>query len=128
MANTRARPPQRRTVWQRYSLSIVLGLLFLTSWLAQAVTEWQVVAKEAESHGEAMTTGDFLWEFGQSTFENWQSEFLQLLTFVVLTVFLVHQGSPESRSSDEETEASLERIEAKLDALTRTADQADGGG
>lgn len=126
MPSTRARPPQRRTVWQRYSLSIVLALLFLASWLAQAITEWQVVAKEAESHGEAMTTGDFLWEFGQSTFENWQSEFLQLLTFVVLTVFLIHQGSPESRSSDEETEASLERIEAKLDGLMRERDREAG--
>jgi hypothetical protein len=34
--------------------------------------------------------------------ENWQSEFLQLLTFVVLTTFLIHRNSHESRDSDDE--------------------------
>lgn len=124
MANEKARPPRRRTVWQRYGLSITLGVLFVITWIAQAITEWQVVANEAEQHGSSVTASDYLWEFGQSTFENWQSEFLQLFTFVVLTVFLVHEGSHESRSTDEETEASLERIEAKLDALRKEQERA----
>lgn len=119
MPRANAQPPQRRTVWQRYGLSITLGAAFLLSWIGQAITEWFVVSNEAQTHGQQATVGDYLWEFGQSTLENWQSEFLQLLTFVVLTVFLVHQGSPESRDSDEETQAALERIEAKLDSLTR---------
>lgn len=107
-------------MWQRYGLSIVLSVLFVLSWLGQAITEWFVVAHEAQAHGEQLQVGDYLWEFGQSTLENWQSEFLQLLTFVVLTAILVHVGSPESRDSDEETQAALERIEAKLDDLRKT--------
>ena len=43
--------------------------------------------------------------------ENWQSEFLQLLTFVVLTTFLIHRGSHESRDSNE---GLLLRIEDRL--------------
>lgn len=113
------RAPIRRTVWQRYGLSLTLGGLFLAAWIAQAITEWFVVASEAEEHGTATSFGDYMWQFWQSTFENWQSEFLQLLAFVVLTTFLVHVGSPESRDSDEETQAALARIEAKLDALRR---------
>lgn len=54
---------------------------------------------------------------GQSTFENWQSEFLQIFAFIVLTTFLVHKHSHESPDVDFETEASLRRIEARLAAL-----------
>jgi hypothetical protein len=39
----------------------------------------------------------YVWYFGEATFENWQSEFLQLLAFVVFTSFLIFKGSPESR-------------------------------
>ena len=46
-----------------------------------------------------------------------QSEFLRLLTFVVLTSFLIHRGSPESRDSDDEMQKSLNRIEKRLKAL-----------
>jgi hypothetical protein len=41
----------------------------------------------------------YIWEFGSATMENWQSEFLQLLAMVVLTSFLIHRGSAESKSS-----------------------------
>jgi hypothetical protein len=114
-----AHPPERTTIWQRYGLSITLAAMFLVSWIGQAVTEWFVVAADAEAHGTPASFGDYLWQFGQSTLENWQSEFLQLLAFVVLTTLLVHIGSPESRDTDEETQAALERIEAKVDSLRR---------
>jgi hypothetical protein len=39
--------------------------------------------------------------FVQATFENWESEFLQMLLFVVLTIFLRQKGSSESKSCDE---------------------------
>lgn len=120
MARMTAQPPERRTFVQRYGLSLVLAILFVLAWAGQALTEWFVYSSEAQQHGQQPTFGDYLWEFGQSTLENWQSEFLQLLTFVVLTVFLVHQGSHESRDSDEEMQASLERIEAKVDAIRRS--------
>ena len=46
-----------------------------------------------------------------------QSEFLQLLTFVVLTTYLIYRGSHESKDSDLEMQAALERIEARVDPL-----------
>jgi hypothetical protein len=39
------------------------------------------------------------------------------LTFVVLTSFLIHRNSPESRDSDDEMQQSLNRIEKRLKAL-----------
>jgi len=56
-------------------------------------------------------------EFWQSTMENWPSEFLQLLTFVVLTTYLVYRGSHESKDQDDVVLAMLQRIESRLDDI-----------
>jgi hypothetical protein len=98
----------------------ILAVLFIGSWLLQTSGGWLEFVAEQEAHGEtAMLFGDsgYVWPWMKATFENWQSEFLQLFTFVVLTTFLVHRGSPESRDSDEETKLILERIEQRLRRL-----------
>ena len=106
-----------RSVWREFGLSIVLLVLFLTSWIGQGVTQWQTFTDEARSHGEEPTMGDFLSDFGQSTLENWQSEFLQLFSFVALAALYIHKGSAESKDSEEKIEASLRRIEQQLGTL-----------
>ena len=111
-----ATPPRRRPLGDK-GLAIALAAMFLASWIAQFIVEIVVVRNEAESHAESFSWGEFWPHFWQSTLENWQSEFLQLLTFVVLTTYLVFRGSPESKDSDDEMHAALERIEAKVDEL-----------
>jgi hypothetical protein len=98
-------------------LSIVLTGLFLLSWIAQMYFQYQHEIDEARQHGEALGFGsDFLHSFLASTFENWQSEFLQLLTFVVTTTYLIHRGSPESRDGDDEMGEDIKAIRRKLEA------------
>lgn len=55
--------------------------------------------------------------WGEWTFQNWQSEFLEVLLLIVLTKYLVHKGSPESRDSQDEMMAAIERIEKKVTKL-----------
>ncbi|MGH2687343.1 MAG: DUF6766 family protein [Actinomycetota bacterium] len=105
-----------------YGLSIVLTLLFLGSWVAQAVSQWKEFESQQQAHGEPAEVREFGWEFAASTMENWQSEFLQLLTFVVLTSVLYHKGSAESKDGEEEIQAALERIEERLDRLEPSGD------
>lgn len=50
---------------------------------------------------------EFLPEFAARTFENWQSEFLQLFAMVVFTSFLIHKGSHESGDNDDEVNKRL---------------------
>ena len=100
-----------------YGLGIVLATLFLVAWLGQLWTQWQEFVAEQASHGETAHYGDFAWVFWSRTFENWQSEFLQVLAFVILTSFLIHRGSAESKDGDEEMQASLRRIEARLESM-----------
>jgi hypothetical protein len=108
-----------RALWRDYGLSITLAALFLASWIAQAATQWVEVSNEAATHGQTATWHDYWPQFLSSTFENWQSEFLQLLSFVVLTAFLIHRGSHESKDGDEELKRIVLRIDRRLDALER---------
>jgi SNF2 family DNA or RNA helicase len=116
-----------RRLWRNYSLSITLAGLFFLAWLGQLVTQWFTWANEQREHDQPLMVGDFLWQFWTSTLENWQSEFLQLLTFVVLTSFLIHRNSPESRDSDDQMQQSLNRIEKRLKALEDEGGKAKAG-
>jgi hypothetical protein len=109
-------------VWRDYSLSLVLAALFLVSWGLQTWMGWVEFVAEQQAHGQAaavLGADGYVWSWGQATFENWQSEFLQLLTFVVLTTYLIHRGSHESKDTDEAMQAQLDRIEGRLNALAR---------
>jgi cytochrome bd-type quinol oxidase subunit 2 len=108
-----------RRVWANFGLSIAFCALFFTSWLAQAVAEWGTYRSEQRLHAEPTSISGYLVEFGQSTLENWQSEFLQLFSFVVLSAILIHRGSAESKDSDDRMEEALKRIEKRLDELDR---------
>ena len=98
-----------------YGFALVTGALFLTSWIGQFFTQYLVVRDEASEHGQAFEWGQFLAQFFASTFENWQSEFLQLIWQAAGLSLLFFWGSSQSREGDE-------RIEAKLDLLLRQHD------
>jgi hypothetical protein len=104
-------------LWRNHSLSITIAVLFLIAWVLQTVLGWGEYVAEQISLGEQPEvfgpTG-YLWSWGRATFENWQSEFLQVFAFIVLTTFLIHRHSHESPDTDYDTEAALRRIEARL--------------
>jgi hypothetical protein len=113
--------PTRR-LWHDYGLSITLVVMFLIAWALQTWTGWMEFVSEQAAHGQvAQAFGDdgYVWAWAQATFENWQSEFLQVFVFIVLTTFLVHRHSHESPDTDYDSEAALRRIEAKVDALEK---------
>lgn len=98
--------------WKNYNLSIVLFFLFLFSWIAQFIVEIKQVAGDALDKGAAFQWNKFWIQFWSSTLQNWQSEFLQLFTFVLLTSFLIHKNSHESKDSND-------RLEQKIDYLIK---------
>jgi hypothetical protein len=88
-------------------LSLAAGLLFVLTLIGQAFTGQRVAAEEAAQHG-APILGFFGYvksgAFMEALFENWESEFLQMGLFVILTKFLRQKGSSESKPLEEETE------------------------
>jgi len=107
-----------RGIWSNFGLSITFCTLFLVSWAAQGLAEWGTYRDEQQALGEPATASGYVVAFGQSTLENWQSEFLQLFSFVVLAALLIHRDSAESKDSDE-------RIERKIDDIVRRLDDMD---
>jgi hypothetical protein len=72
-------------------------------WAATSVTGWHVYNADQRAHGDQavgyfsyLSTGHFI----ETTFENWESEFLQMASFVLLTAFLIQKGSAESKNAD----------------------------
>ena len=109
-----------KRLWRDYSLSIFVFGLFLASFILHAIFGWLEYAADQRSHNdEATLWGDsgYVVYFGEWTFQNWQSEFLEVVVLVVASSYLIHKGSAESKDSDDEMKAILERIEKRLDDI-----------
>ncbi len=78
------------------------------------MAEWQTYASEQSSHGEPARLSEFWIHFGRATLENWQSEFLQLFSFVVLAAVLIHHGSAESKDGTDRIERKVDEIHSML--------------
>lgn len=118
---------------KKYALGYVIGALFIISWTGQLFTEAAVFMDDQKEHGvtvasvwSAMGMADFWEAFWQSTLENWQSEWLQVVTFVVATSFLVFQGSAESKDTEDRVEQKVDKIMEKLQISPREAEQEMG--
>jgi hypothetical protein len=81
-------------------LSIVFLALFLAAVVGQAVAGHADLNEDQDRHGDPrISLARYLVssEFGVAVMENWQSEYLQFTLFVLLTVWLLQRGSPESK-------------------------------
>jgi hypothetical protein len=78
--------------------------LFLLFFLGMVITGFHVYNSDQTDHGQpTVTLGRYLGsgDFGEATFENWESEFLQMGMYVVLTAYLFQKGSSESKPLDD---------------------------
>lgn len=100
-----------KSFFYRNSLSIVLLFLMLICLLGQFLTGWKTENKELVENGEqALNLAQYLKSGHciQATFENWESEFLQMMLYVLLTVSLRQKGSSESKSLEEKEKVDRE--------------------
>jgi hypothetical protein len=87
------------------SLSIAFGILFLCALGGQAVAGWHAFnAEQTAHHNPAISLATYVKSasFAGAVMENWQSEYLQFTLFILLTVWLVQKGSPESKTLDKQ--------------------------
>jgi hypothetical protein len=80
---------------------------------------WLAYAAEQQEHAAAISVADFSFQILRDTYENWQSEFLQLIWQVAGLAFLLQVGSPQSKEGDD-------RKEVKLDAILEAVDPKNG--
>jgi len=95
---------------KRYGYAWLTLLFFAVSLGLHWLFGWNAFVDAARDHGQTPELAGYLTEMGRDTFENWQSEFLQLLWQVVGLAYFLYAGSPSSKENDD-------RVEAKIDAL-----------
>jgi hypothetical protein len=106
-AETRGRDPRAHGFLYRNGLTLAFAALMLFSLVGHALTGVAHDNLQREEHGlPAQTVVEYLrgGEFQSTLFENWESEFLQMGLFVLLTVWLRQRGASESRKLDEDEE------------------------
>ena len=96
--------------FRRWGAVYILLLLFLGSWLGQLLTQLSEFRSDQAMHGEPFVRGDFLAQFFASTFENWQSEWFQLIFQAILLLGAKHWLF-QADAQD------MERLENKVDAI-----------
>jgi hypothetical protein len=99
---------------RRWGAAYLLLVLFIGSWIGQFITQLIEVGNDAREHGQTFAMSEFWPHFFMSTFENWQSEWLQLLVQAVVLLGMKHILF----KADAED---VEEINAKLDALLANA-------
>ena len=89
----------RLAVYSR-SLGIVMGAIFVISWLAQSIAGRSAFNEQQIADLQDPVT----WagyaasaDFWNRTLQNWQSEFLAVGSMVVFSIYLRQRGSPESK-------------------------------
>lgn len=100
-----------RRILRDQSLTLVMLGLFAIFLGAQSLTGYRVYnadrvqMDEPEiSYSRYLRSGHFV----EATFENWESEFLQMGAYVLLTAFLIQRGSAESRDPDKDKDEDQE--------------------
>jgi hypothetical protein len=92
-----------RTFLRDNSLSLFFGLIFLMALLGQAVSGWYAFnAEQTAEHLATISLGAYVTSasFAVDVAENWQSEYLQFLLYILATVWFLQRGSPESKPLD----------------------------
>src|SRR5690242_12556698 len=85
-------------------LTIALVVLTVGTIVGMLLTGWSVNNEELVEHGGdplALTSYAVSGHFLSAIFENWESEFLQMSAYVMLTAILFQRGSAESEDPDE---------------------------
>lgn len=107
---------QKSSIWRRYAYGWLTVGLFAFSLLGHWLFGWWAYVNEQLQFHHPVQLSDYAVQMTRDMFENWQSEFLQLLWQVGGLAYFLYFGSPQSKEGDE-------RQEAKLDALIRLVGQ-----
>lgn len=103
--------PKLNSFFYRNSLTIIFLLLFFVTLIAQALTGWREYNSELiQANLNEIGFNSYLrsGHFISATFENFESEFLQMALYVLLTIKLRQVGSSESKKLDKKEEVDRE--------------------
>ena len=109
---------------KRWGAAYLLFVLFAASWAGQFIAMLVEVGNEARQHGQSFEMSEFLPRFWSATFENWQSEWLQLFVQAVILLGMKHVLFKADAADTEQMQLDLAEIKEHLgipprDSVTR---------
>src|SRR4051794_34292362 len=99
---------------KRWGAAYLLLALFLASWAGQFISMLIEVGNEAREHGQAFQLAEFWPQFWSATFENWQSEWLQLFVQAVILLGMKHVLFKADAQDMEQVQLDLTQIKEHL--------------
>lgn len=102
-------------LFRNYGFVWVTGALFLFTLAGHWLFGWYAYIDGRLEHNQPIEISAYTIEMLRDTFENWQSEFLQLIWQVAGLAILLHVGSPQSKEGDDRMEAKIDAILLKVD-------------
>lgn len=111
---------------KKWGAAYLLLFLFLASWVGQFIAMLIEVGNEAREHGQSFSMSEFWPQFWSATFENWQSEWLQLFVQAVVLLGMKHVLFKADALDMEQVQLDLAEIKEKLGIPPRddvTADE-----
>lgn len=136
MDDNQERSARRFGVFGKYAYAWITLGFFAVSLGLHWYFGWRSYVGDALEHGQRPETAEYLNQMLRDTFENWQSEFLQLLWQVVGLAYFLYVGSPSSKENDDRMEEKIDlllslqggsEIQAKVDDIDRRFLRHGGG-
>ncbi len=103
------------SVLKKYGFAWVTVGFLVISLIGHWLFGWFAFVNEQQDVGASVQVSAYVIEMLRDTFENWQSEFLQLLWQVVGLTILLYVGSPQSKDSEDRSEEILKAILRSVD-------------
>lgn len=136
MDDKQERSARRFGVFGKYAYAWITLGFFAVSLGLHWYFGWRSYVGDALEHGQRPETAEYLNQMLRDTFENWQSEFLQLMWQVVGLAYFLYVGSPSSKENDDRMEEKIDlllclqggsEIQAKVDDIDRRFLRHGGG-
>jgi hypothetical protein len=99
---------------KRWGAAYLLLVLFVAAWAGQLIAMLVEAGNEARQHGEPFSVSEFWPQFWSATFENWQSEWLQLLVQAVILLGMKHVLFKADAEDMEQVQMDLAEIKEHL--------------
>lgn len=115
MSNLNEEYKRKDTFFKRWAAVIILFAFFFLSWGGQYVSQLEQVKQQSEQHGQQFQMSEFWPEFWSATFENWQSEWLQLATQAILIAALADYVFRKGNRDHYKTQLMIEELRKEIE-------------
>ena len=99
---------------KHWGAAYLLLAFFLASWIGQFIVMLVEVGNDAREHGQSFAMSEFWARFWSATFENWQSEWLQLFVQAVILLGMKHILFKADAADMEQVQMDLAEIKEHL--------------